>query len=51
MGKNLKLCTYLCLFGERKKMLRMKTWKIQINLKMLKDELEEQTTLEKSRYP
>jgi hypothetical protein len=32
-------------------MLRMKNWKLQINLKMLKDELEEQKTLEKLGYP
>jgi len=29
-------------------MLRMKNWKLQINLKMLKDELEEQREPEKS---
>jgi hypothetical protein len=32
-------------------MLRMKNWKLQINLKMLRDELEEQRAPEKSGYP
>jgi hypothetical protein len=32
-------------------MLRMKNWKLQLNLKMLKDELDEQRAPEKSRLP
>jgi hypothetical protein len=32
-------------------MLRMKNWKLQLNLKMLKDELDEQRAPEKSGYP
>jgi hypothetical protein len=32
-------------------MLRMKNWKLQINLKMLKDELDEQRAPEKLGYP
>jgi hypothetical protein len=51
MGKHPTLSTYLCIFGERKQNVKMKNWKLQINLKMLKDELEEQTTPEKSGYP
>jgi hypothetical protein len=32
-------------------MLRMKNWKLQLNLKMLKDELDEQRAPEKLGYP
>jgi hypothetical protein len=32
-------------------MLRMEKWNLWINLKILKDELEEQRALEKSGYP
>jgi hypothetical protein len=31
-------------------MLRMKNWKLQINLKMVRDEIEEQRELKKSGY-
>jgi len=51
VGKHPSSSTYLCLFGERKKILRMRNWKLQINLKIIEDELEEKTTPEISGFP